>query len=37
VLEASTAHEDPRLEPMRARLRQEIEHFEARLEAAESA
>jgi (p)ppGpp synthase/HD superfamily hydrolase len=30
VLEASRAHEDPRLVPMRERLQQEIERFEAR-------
>jgi hypothetical protein len=27
VLDASEVHDDPRLEPMRERLRQEVEHF----------
>jgi (p)ppGpp synthase/HD superfamily hydrolase len=31
VLEASTHHTDARLEPMRERLRQELEHFEERI------
>lgn len=35
VLEASTHHEDVRLEPMRDRLRREIGRFEARIENAE--
>ena len=33
VLEASTHHDDPRLEPMRDRLRSELERFEAAMEA----
>ena len=37
VLEASTHHDDPRLAPMRERLRQEIERLESRIEVAESA
>jgi (p)ppGpp synthase/HD superfamily hydrolase len=32
VLTASTAHDDPRLEPMRERLRREIERLERRIE-----
>jgi (p)ppGpp synthase/HD superfamily hydrolase len=32
VLDASTHHEDARLEPMRERLRREIERFETRIE-----
>ncbi len=35
VFEASTHHEDARLEPMRERLRQEIERFEAQIEVPE--
>ena len=33
VLEASTHHDDPRLEPMRDRLRSELERFETAMEA----
>jgi (p)ppGpp synthase/HD superfamily hydrolase len=37
VLEASTHHDDPRLAPMRERLRREIDRLEAQTDAAESA
>jgi len=37
VLEAATAHDDPRLDPMRERLRGEIERLERRIEEDESA
>jgi len=37
VTEASSAHDDSRLDPMRERLRREIDRFEARIETTESA